>query len=62
MMPSGWYATTEAWLAISRPDLTLWLRSTISSCASPVGLPVSRFANCASRAMRRVITLRQVRR
>ena len=54
MTPSGWYSTVEAWLAISRPDLTLWLpstflaclaaqamwsmASTISSCASPVRL------------------------
>ena len=66
------------WLAISSPEETLrapstflaflaahamWsMASTISSWASPCGLPVSRCERSASWAMRRVITLRQVSR
>jgi hypothetical protein len=35
MMPSGWYSTVEAWLAASRPDLTLWLPSHFGVLGGP---------------------------
>ena len=76
--PSGLYSTVAAWLAISRPGETFEGPSTflaclaahatwsmaraISSCASAIGLPVSLRDTAASCAMRRVMTLRHVRR
>ena len=70
MTPKGWYSTVAAWLRISRPgdvfrgpstlpaclaaQVMCSIASTISSCASECGLPLSAWTSSASWPMRRV--------